>query len=98
MPPIRSLRCNFDDADGVLEATDEVDASCGIPIALDRAGEPIGAKESECLPHLAPGDENACQVHEAELDRPHGSLAAPPLTIDIDDMKTRLPADGLAQS
>src|ERR1035441_10012006 len=58
-------------------------------IAIDRAGEPIGPKESECLPHLAPGDENACQVHEAELDRPHGSLAAPPLTIDIDDMKTR---------
>jgi hypothetical protein len=95
--PVRSLLCNFDHAYGVLEATDEVDASCGIPITLDRAGEPIGAKESECLPHLAPGDENACQVHEAELDRSHASLAAP-LTIDIDDMKTRLPEDGLAQS
>jgi hypothetical protein len=34
--------------------TDEVDALCAIPIALDRAGEPIGAKESESL---LPGDE-----------------------------------------
>jgi hypothetical protein len=32
---------------GLLEATDEVDASGGKPIAIDRAGDPIGAKESE---------------------------------------------------
>jgi hypothetical protein len=56
-------------------------------------GDPVGTEGAVALPQLAPGNERAGLVHEAERDRPDDPICSRPARILIVDPQLRLGSD-----
>src|SRR6185369_650334 len=60
------------------------------------AGDAVGAEVAEILPELAPGDDDAYTVEEAERERPDDTLRGRAAPVAIGDLQLALGANGLA--